>query len=237
MGTEARLYAKLTLDFADSHKVAPLSDGAFRALVRMILWSRRMLTDGRIPGPMARVFAKPKQLAELTSNDPVNPSLRVDGDDYWIHDFLEHQSSKAQVEAMQEASRLNGSKGGRPRNPKGTQTKPGDNPGGYLDETQTEPSENTESESQRETETTPPVSMSSHLLKREAPQIDLEKVRAAVQARTGRTCTDMGIVRIIGTVMERAKQNPRDKTAYVVRAIDNDPFVWQQFIDEEGLSA
>jgi hypothetical protein len=103
MSNDSRLYAKFALDFADSHKIAPLSDAAFRAYVRMVLWSRRMLTDGKIPGPMALVIAgKPKVLAELTKNDPVPRRwTSTENGDYWIHDFLEHQSSRAQVEARQ----------------------------------------------------------------------------------------------------------------------------------------
>lgn len=109
---ERRLYAKFTLDYADSHKIAPLSDAAFRAHVRMVLWARRMLTDGKIPGPMAKVFAKPRILQELTTNDPVNPSLVKVGDDYWLHDFTEHQSTKEEVLAQQERNRTNGQAGG-----------------------------------------------------------------------------------------------------------------------------
>lgn len=113
---DRRLYAQLTLDYADSHKIAPLSDAAFRAHVSMILWSRRMMTDGKIPAAMALVLAgrKPKVLRELTTNDPEAPSLVQDeAGDYWLHDFLDHQSSRAAIEAKQETNRANGARGGR----------------------------------------------------------------------------------------------------------------------------
>lgn len=112
MANESRLYAKFTLDYADSHKIAPLSDQAFRAHVRMILWSRRMLSDGKIPGAMAKVFCTPRVLRELTGNDAESPSLTKVGDDYFLHDFTEHQSSRAEVEAMTERNRSNGRRGG-----------------------------------------------------------------------------------------------------------------------------
>lgn len=112
MTAESRLFAKFTLDYADSHKIAPLSDAAFRAHIRMILWSRRMLTDGRIPLAMAKVFCTPRVLSELTGNDPVSPSLTLVGEDYWLHDFTEHQSSRAEVEATTKRNRANGRKGG-----------------------------------------------------------------------------------------------------------------------------
>ena len=46
---DPRVWARLTVDFADSPKIAALSDAAFRTLVEMILWARRMETDGVIP--------------------------------------------------------------------------------------------------------------------------------------------------------------------------------------------
>lgn len=110
-----RLYAQFTLDYADSHKIAPLSDAAFRAHVRMVLWSRRMMTDGKIPGAMAAVFAKPKVLGELTANDEESPSLVKVGNDYFLHDFLEHQTSRADIEAQTKRNADNGRRGGQAR--------------------------------------------------------------------------------------------------------------------------
>ncbi len=52
--SDRRVWARLTVDFADSPKVAGLSDAAFRTLVEMILWSRKMMTDGVIPASVAR---------------------------------------------------------------------------------------------------------------------------------------------------------------------------------------
>ena len=46
---DTRIWARFTVEFCDSPKVARLSDSAFRALVEMILWSRRMGTDGVLP--------------------------------------------------------------------------------------------------------------------------------------------------------------------------------------------
>lgn len=105
---EARLYAKLTLDFADSPKIAPLSDAAFRQYIEALLWSRRLLTDGFIPDRMvARMFSQ-DALAELTSNDPDKPSLlHVDGGLH-IHDFSEHQTTKGEIAKKREAGRLGG---------------------------------------------------------------------------------------------------------------------------------
>lgn len=106
--TESRLYARITLDFVDSPKIVPLSDAAFRQYIQALLWSRRLLTDGFIPdGMVARLFT-PEALAELTSNDRVNPSIKPVEGGYEIHDFAEHQTTRAVIEKK----KLAGAKGG-----------------------------------------------------------------------------------------------------------------------------
>lgn len=106
---EARLYARITLDFADSAKIRPLSDKAFRQYIEALLWSRRMLSDGFIPTKMAKILFTEEVLEELTTNDDEKPSLRVVEGGIAIHDFAEHQTTKAVVEQKQ----ANGSKGGK----------------------------------------------------------------------------------------------------------------------------
>ncbi len=134
MAKDDRLYARFTLDFPDSAKIAPLSDAAFRALVEMILWSRRQLTDGFIPRRIAvskwggeRVEALASRLLrcclddasacfgllhELCSNDPENPSLTEVENGYLIHDFAEHQTTKSELASRREARVSAGRKGG-----------------------------------------------------------------------------------------------------------------------------
>jgi hypothetical protein len=104
---DRRLYARLSLDFDENPKIAPLSDAAFRQLVEALLWSRRLMTDGRIPAAMiSRKFSQ-EVLAELTSNGPEgqSSSLVWDGKDVIIHDFAEHQNTRAQIEKYSEAGR------------------------------------------------------------------------------------------------------------------------------------
>ena len=112
MGKDARLYAKFDLEFADNPKIILLSDSAFRAYVEAIMYSRRNLTDGFIDGRVVRskwAYA----IEELTGNDPVSPSWReVDGG-FEIHDFCEHQTTRAEIEQMRDQKREAGSRGGR----------------------------------------------------------------------------------------------------------------------------
>lgn len=108
-GKDSRLYGRFTLDFADSPKIAPLSDAAFRALVEMTLHSRRMLDDGFVDMRIAHRKWKKRAIDELLSNDVTNPSLSVVDGGYRIHDFAEHQQTRADIEKKRTA----GSKGGQ----------------------------------------------------------------------------------------------------------------------------
>jgi hypothetical protein len=106
---EVRLYAKITLDFADCAKIKPLSDKAFRQFIESLLWSRRMLSDGFIPTKMTKILFSEEVFEELTTNDDVNPSLKLVEGGVMIHDFAEHQTTREVVEQK----RANGSKGGK----------------------------------------------------------------------------------------------------------------------------
>lgn len=106
---DRRLYGRFTLDFADSPKIAPLSDAAFRALVEMTLHSRRMLDDGFLDARIVDRKWKPRAIKELLNNDVTNPSLSVVDGGYRIHDFEEHQQTRADIEKKRSA----GSKGGQ----------------------------------------------------------------------------------------------------------------------------
>ncbi|QAU07149.1 replication initiation protein [Gordonia phage Asapag] len=109
---DARLYAKFTLDFPDSHKVMPLSDAAFRCLVEATLWSRKQLTDGLLPSRYAVAKWGLDVLQELMQNDPSNPSLIEVQGGYQIRDFAEHQDTKADIEARRQRNKEAGRKGG-----------------------------------------------------------------------------------------------------------------------------
>lgn len=105
---DRRLYAKFDIGMDEHAKIMFLSDAAFRALFESTLYSRRQLTDGFLD---ARIVARKwgaEVVAELTTNDPEKPSWRpVDGG-YMIHDYAEHQTTTADIEAKRE----NGRKGG-----------------------------------------------------------------------------------------------------------------------------
>jgi hypothetical protein len=112
-----RLYAKLTQDFADSPKIRPLSDAAFRAYVETLLWSRRLLTDGYIPDRMMPQLMSADTLAELISNDDENPSIQQVPGGYIIHHYAEHQMTNEAIDKKREAGRKGAAiKYGKPEN-------------------------------------------------------------------------------------------------------------------------
>lgn len=112
MPKDHRLYGKFTLDFAENQKVLPLSDGAFRCLVEATLWSRKHETDGLLPTRLAIAKWSPEVLEELATNDPHKPSLVPVENGWLIHDYAEHQDTKAEIDARRERNKLNGQKGG-----------------------------------------------------------------------------------------------------------------------------
>ena len=102
---DRRLYARFDIGFDEHDKIFPLSDAAFRALVEATLYARRQLTDGFLAERLAVKRWGAEVLDELSSNDPEKPSLvRVDGG-WQIHDFAEHQTTNADIEAKRSAGR------------------------------------------------------------------------------------------------------------------------------------
>jgi len=133
-----QLWAKIALNLADNPKVIGLSDSAFRAFIEAILYSRQHLTDGFLD---RRVVAKRWGLdvaAELTSNDPANPSwLEVEGG-FEIHHFCEYQMTNEDVERKRESQRLKGIKSGEARRAKLEQNRTKAEPNVNQNEPETE---------------------------------------------------------------------------------------------------
>lgn len=91
---------KIDDDFAEHPKFLALSDAAVAAWVRALAYASRFLTDGRVPKVANRVIGTGKALKEL-----VAAGLLIDCDDHWqIHDYTDHQRTKAEVEAERNAA-------------------------------------------------------------------------------------------------------------------------------------
>jgi hypothetical protein len=112
MPKDKRLYVHFDIGMDEHPKVMPLSDAAFRAMVEATLYSRRQLTDGFLATRIAERKWGADVIAELSSNDPERPTWRPhvkDGvDGYLIHDFDEHQTTTADIEAKRAAGKRGG---------------------------------------------------------------------------------------------------------------------------------
>jgi hypothetical protein len=95
-------YARLDNNAPWGPKVQALSDAEFRAWVTSLCYSDQFLTDGHIPDAALRV---------ITPSPRVRQSLvakgmwHANGDGIHIHDYLQHQRSRAEVEAAQGKAR------------------------------------------------------------------------------------------------------------------------------------
>ncbi len=122
MPHDPRVYAVITHDFADSPKLQVVSVEARWALLEMILYSCRMQTDGVLSKRLAAAKWPLDVCLELASNDDEKPSLVETENEWIIHDFLEHQTSKAEIEARRKQKQEAGRKGGLARGAAKTRT-------------------------------------------------------------------------------------------------------------------
>lgn len=95
--------------FPEHQKIAHLSDAAFRGFVEGLCYCARNLTDGIIPNPHAKRIATAKAQRELFASE-----LWVqNGRGIVVHDYLEYQLSRSEVEAKREAKHEARSAAGR----------------------------------------------------------------------------------------------------------------------------
>lgn len=107
-------WANLDDNFPDHPKVAALSDGAFRLHTSGIVYCARYLTDGKVPKvqvPGLSPTYRPVHLRELVAAG----LWKAQGNHYIIHDYLQWNRSKAQVEAERDAKSRAGKKGAQNR--------------------------------------------------------------------------------------------------------------------------
>ena len=108
MTKDRRLYAKFDIGMDEHAKIMLLTDKAFRALIESTLYARRQLTDGFLDERIVHRKWGVEVADELSSNHPENPSWsRVEGG-WMIHDFAEHQTTTADIQAKREAGRKGG---------------------------------------------------------------------------------------------------------------------------------
>lgn len=88
-------WARLDDRFSEHPKIIGLSDRAFRLHVTAIVYAARNRTDGHVPGPLARTWGYPARfVSELLA---AGLWEKADGG-YLIHDYLEYNPSRADLE-------------------------------------------------------------------------------------------------------------------------------------------
>lgn len=98
-------WVRLDDAFATNPKVFMLSDGAFRAYVMGLCYASQHLSDGFVPAGYVKTrAARELEAAGLWTQD---------GAGWWIHDFLEYNPSRAEVEEDRSRKQAAGAAGGR----------------------------------------------------------------------------------------------------------------------------
>lgn len=109
MPADQRTYITVHDGMPENPKIAALSDGAFRALVELWCYCSRVLSDGAVPEAVVRRYTTPKVRRELTDKALILATT----EGVQMHDYLEHQRSRAEVEDLRQKRRDAGSKGGK----------------------------------------------------------------------------------------------------------------------------
>lgn len=94
-------WIKLDDTIIDNPKVIGLSGDAFKMYIAGLCYSSRFLTDGYLNPLIVKKIGSKKCAKELVSS-----GLWIEKDEgFQVHDYLKHQSSKAQVEREKELNR------------------------------------------------------------------------------------------------------------------------------------
>lgn len=228
MPRDQRLYMTFPIDFDEHPKVEGLSDSAFRAFVSMNGYSRRHDLDGRIPASTARRRWKVRALNELVASHPERPLIVVDGDDYVIRDYAEHQLTRADIEQLREKRAAAGRKGGKARANAQANRKQ------LLEQTASKVQ--AESESEDLTKTSKSQSPSNRangstdsIIGRLAGQAGLDLHRIIERAAELGVNIDENVAFQFGQeTLAKAKRHPTKPTAYVMAAFTQSPHECQK---------
>ena len=104
-------------DFPDHPKIHRLSDAAFRLHVRVMCHCAKYNTDGEIEKSRVAGWAKPKVIRECLSHGPNSEHgvWEERNETYFVHDFLEYNPSRADIEDARSKKADAGRKGAAAR--------------------------------------------------------------------------------------------------------------------------
>lgn len=119
MRRDSRPGILLAHEMPDHEKIAPLSDAAFRAIIRAWCYCSRLETDGRVPDVVWRGLASAKVRRELMGPPVLRPGaspLVVQRDGFVeCHDYVAHQRSAAEIGSLRETRGIGGAAGAHVR--------------------------------------------------------------------------------------------------------------------------
>ena len=106
------LYAQISVDALDGPKFLELSDSAWAMWGKGNLYCQRHKTDGRIPAAAIASLSKAKKPKDVAA-ELVRARLWEEADGaYQVHDYLDHNRSAAEIDAIAESRRSAGKRGG-----------------------------------------------------------------------------------------------------------------------------
>jgi hypothetical protein len=216
MPKDQRLYMTFPIEMPEHPKIKPLSDAAFRVIIEINAYSRRLGLDGRIPVNVAKAMWRPRALAELESNHPERPTLTVEGDVYVIRDYAEHQLTTQAIEELREKRSESGRKGGKAKASAVASAK------ANAKQTGSKPLPESESESEIETSDTQlldPVSL--ELDAREFTAEEIEGFRKALDGFC--ELDDLGTATLVTLLMEASPRPVANVVGYIVRCVQRSP--------------
>ena len=107
-------WIKLEDTFPTNPKIASLSDREYRLYLHALCWCGLHLTDGSIPIQIVNKLGIKNASKHANKLVEIGLWIKVEGG-YQVHDYLKHQTSKAQAEQEKETNRLRAQKARKAR--------------------------------------------------------------------------------------------------------------------------
>ena len=100
-------WIRLDVDYFTNPKTMSAGKDGRLLHLASICWVGQHLTDGHIPGDVAPILCRLAGVSQRAIHQTVNAGLWLPTEaDYYIHDYLEHNSSRGDVERERESWRL-----------------------------------------------------------------------------------------------------------------------------------
>lgn len=148
VGKDRRTFIKLHDGYADHDRVIDLTDAAFRMHVSAMCFCGSNQTDGRIKARVLLRYAGRKAIDEL-----VAAGLLVEtADGYEVHDYLDYNRSREEIEELSAKRSQAGIKGGRPPKQTASTRKATSNQIGFGLKTKTVSQKNPDTDTDTDTE-------------------------------------------------------------------------------------